>query len=679
MDRQTRNVGGGFVIAIAAILSMSGHVRAQSLPPPAPVPPVAAFGQVPAVTDIDINPAGTHLAWIDGSGKLPRIVIFDLTAKREARSLNLPADSRPTSVYWANDATLISSVRMTYSHTGKDRDQRAWQRWFAIDVAGGSPRMLLAQPGSTLQWVTGSTLVRRQTARPGKIFLSSWDSSATQGRKETGTRIHRGRLDSNLTYNLFEVDLKSGDADLLERGTQFTEDWVADPTGKITVRSEWDPTREKFSIHAKDGSGWRQLYEAGRCGQLGKLRLNADNTAVVVRGSRCGEDRVKLWSLPLDGSAMTALVEDPASDVLNLFTDPVDDTVIAASFAGSDMAMRWLDPRAEKRRGGLIRSFGAEWVSILGRSSDGQRIVVKANYLAKPSVFHFVDFGAKRADIVNEEYPQLADVKLGTFRRFKYEASDKYPLMAYLTVPADTPEKNLPLIVLPHGGPESCDNPLFDYWPQFLASRGYAVIQPQFRGSSCFGKAHADAGRHQWGLRMQDDVTDVVHALTAQGIADPKRVCIVGWSYGGYAALAGAAFTPDLYACAVSIAGVSDLPLMVGYVDRMAQDEEDSRLDYWREHIGLVTDPQVIAKSPARAVRGVRSPILMIHGWGDTVVPIEQSRVMALALKDAGKKYELIELPGEDHNLENSEMRTRMLTELEKFLARNLPPAAPTN
>ena len=145
-------------------------------------------------------------------------------------------------------------------------------------------------------------------------------------------------------------------------------------------------------------------------------------------------------------------------------------------------------------------------------------------------------------------------------REFDYEARDKYALSGYLTMPAGAAEKNLPLVVMPHGGPEDRDRPASTGWSQFLASRGYAVLQPQFRGSTGLGDAHADAGRRQWGLRMQDDVTDGVKALITQGIVDPKRVCIVGWSYGGYAALAGAAFTPELYACAASIGGVSDLP-----------------------------------------------------------------------------------------------------------------------
>jgi dienelactone hydrolase len=668
---QHRELARGFSATLAAVFMVSSPVRGD----PATPAPIEAFGQIPAVTDVDINPSGTRLAWIDNSGKLARIVIFDLASNREMRSMSMPVENTPRVVYWANDETLLASVWTTHSTSGADRHQKEWQRWFAIDAGGGPPRVMLAKGGGFIEWASGSSLVRRQTAKPGKIFLSSWDYSATKGRSETGTRVHRGRLDSSITYNLFEVDLKTGDADTLERGNPFTYDWITDPAAKMSVRADWDPTREKFSVHAKEGAGWKRLYEAGRCGRLRGLHFNAENTAVIARGSLCGENRVKLWSLPMDGTAMQVLVEDPARDVESVLTDPVDDSVIAAVLAGDEDNYRWLDPRAEKRRGSLRRSFGADWVSIYGRSTDGQRIVVQAQFASRPPVFNFVDFGAKRADIINEAYPQLTNAKFGSVRAFSYEARDKYPLVAYLTVPADTAEKDLPLVVLPHGGPESRDDLEFDWWAQFLASRGYAVIQPQFRGSSGFGQAHADAGRRQWGLRMQDDVTDAVSALVAQGIANPKRVCIVGASYGGYAALAGAAFTPDVYACAASISGVSDLPLFIGHVDRLASSDESSTLDYWREHIGPVSDPRVSARSPARAAAGVRAPILLIHGTQDSVVPIEQSRVMALALKEAGKPYQLVELSGEDHWMSQSTTRIRMLTELDKFLAKHLAPA----
>jgi dipeptidyl aminopeptidase/acylaminoacyl peptidase len=266
----------------------------------------------------------------------------------------------------------------------------------------------------------------------------------------------------------------------------------------------------------------------------------------------------------------------------------------------------------------------------------------------------------------------LNGVALGPVREFHYPARDLYALLAYLTLPAGASERSLPVVVLPHGGPESRDDPGFDWMTQFLSSRGYAVFQPQFRGSSGFGAAHADAGRKQWGLRMQDDVTDGVKALIDQGIADPRRICIAGISYGGYAALAGATFTPELYACAVSIGGVSDLPNMLGWVQKDLGKESNS-LAYWRDHIGGTTDPQVVAKSPARFATAIRAPILLIHGTDDTTVPIDQARGMARALTAAGKKFELIELEGDDHYLSSSATRVRALRELERFLAIHLP------
>jgi dipeptidyl aminopeptidase/acylaminoacyl peptidase len=282
-----------------------------------------------------------------------------------------------------------------------------------------------------------------------------------------------------------------------------------------------------------------------------------------------------------------------------------------------------------------------------------------------------VDYTAKSAGIINEQYPQLVGVQLAEVREFKYAARDHYALFGYLTVPSGSAEKNLPLVVMPHGGPASRDDDGFDYMTQFLASRGYLVFQPQFRGSSGFGTAHAQAGRRQWGLRMQDDVTDGVKALVDQGIADPRRICIVGTSYGGYAALAGAAFTPELYACAISINGVSDLPEFIGYINRQGGDESNA-LHYWRNHIGPPGDPQVIAKSPARNAASTRAPILLLHGSQDTTVPISQSRSMARALSAAGRKFEFIELPGDDHHLSSSAMRVRALTEMERFLAEHL-------
>jgi dipeptidyl aminopeptidase/acylaminoacyl peptidase len=409
------------------------------------------------------------------------------------------------------------------------------------------------------------------------------------------------------------------------------------------------------------------------------LFLAPDRNSVLALGQVCDDKRVKLWSLPFDGTAKRAIVEDPVLDVEDVVLDPEDGTVLAAKMSGMDGARRWLDPRAEQRQEALRRFFDTEWISTIGHSSNNERIVVKAEGKSKPPVYHVVDFGTKRADIINEAYSGLSATKFGPVRVFNYESRDLYPLVARLTFPPESVERNLPLVVLPHDGPEDRDGESFDWEAHFLASRGYAVLQPQFRGSTGFGLEHADAGRRQWGLRMQHDVTDAVRAVIAQGVADPKRVCIVGHGYGGYVALTGAAATPTLYACSVSISGISDLTYMLGHISRMSPDAYSPERKYWRDHIGRVSDSHVAIYSPARNAGRMTVPILLIHGSQDDVVPLSQSRVMARALKESGNPADLIELQDEDHWMSQSRNRIRMLAELERFLAKNMPSSGATN
>ncbi len=644
-------------------------------------PPIEAFGRKPAMIDVDINPAGTLLAWIEDDGKKGRIVIHDIASSKALRAISTVAPTKLWSIKWANDETLLVEQSITRSIMGDKEYTDEWQRWIAVDASGGDNRMLLMND-ETREYVNSSVLLRANTTRPGKVFMSTYDWLSTKYKEEIGTRLSGGRKDSGWVNNAYEVDLKNGNGRLIGGGTQYTSDWLVDETGELVVRADYNPKYEEYGVFLKDGTAWRRLYKSNGCLGLNLVSFSADRKAVLALGRACGEDRDKVWSLPLDGSTATASFEDPALGVDDTFTDPVDGSLLGVALGGPDQPTRWLNPQAERRSQGLHKSFGARWVDIVGRSADARRVLARVEDEAHPPTYYMVDYAAKKADIVNEAYPLLVGVKLGAVRDFNYEARDKYALMAYLTVPPGAAEKNLPLVVMPHGGPESRDQPGFDWLAQFLASRGYAVLQPQFRGSTGFGQAHADAGRHQWGLRMQDDVTDGVRALIDQGIADPKRVCIVGWSYGGYAALAGATFTPELYACVASIAGISDLPEMVGF-DFKSGGRESNSFAYVRDHIGTQTDPQVIAKSPARFAGAVRAPILLIHGVDDTVVPISQSQRMARALKAAGKQYELIELAGEDHwMMTSSASRIRTLTELERFLGKYIggaPPAAATN
>jgi dipeptidyl aminopeptidase/acylaminoacyl peptidase len=231
-------------------------------------------------------------------------------------------------------------------------------------------------------------------------------------------------------------------------------------------------------------------------------------------------------------------------------------------------------------------------------------------------------------------------------------------------------------VVLAHGGPQARDNSGFDWWAQGMASRGYAVLQANFRGSSGYGDDFVEAGYGEWGRKMQTDLSDGVRFLAAEGTIDPKRVCIVGASYGGYAAMAGPTLDPGVYRCAVAVSGVSDLRRMIAFEAGQGGRRNNSAVRYWNRFMGAdgPGDRSLDARSPAMQAATADAPILLLHGRDDTVVPIEQSQVMATALRRAGKPVEFIELNGEDHWLSREATRTRMLTETVRFLEANNPP-----
>jgi dipeptidyl aminopeptidase/acylaminoacyl peptidase len=256
---------------------------------------------------------------------------------------------------------------------------------------------------------------------------------------------------------------------------------------------------------------------------------------------------------------------------------------------------------------------------------------------------------------------QLHDVE-----RVSYVARDGLTIPAYLTRPVASGP--LPMVVLPHGGPTTRDYLGFDPVAQFLASRGLAVLQPNFRGSSGYGAAFEAAGYGEWGLAMQDDVTDGVRAMIERGIADAERICIVGWSYGGYVALMGAVKTPDLYRCAVSGAGITDIRRMLSEGARYKFGLKDRPAvgDYQKDR-GKLKDT-----SPINNVEAIKIPILLVHGDKDRSVPIGHSKKMAAKLKKLGKPHRMVVLKDGNHRLSLERNRVQFLRELESFLTENL-------
>jgi len=303
-------------------------------------------------------------------------------------------------------------------------------------------------------------------------------------------------------------------------------------------------------------------------------------------------------------------------------------------------------------------------------SADHNKFVVHVVGARDGDVHVLIDSEADTAVLVGPTHRRVAPQDIARVTQFTYAAADGRQIDAFLTLPSGRPAEKLALIVMPHGGPEARDEPGFDWWAQAYASMGYAVLQPQFRGSGRWGWDLFSAGFGELGRKMQTDLSDGVRALARGGIIDPAKVCIVGASYGGYAALAGAAIDRGVYRCAVAIAGVSD----PGYFLEGARRYRVTR--YWSRYLGTdsSSDPILDTISPRKHAADISIPVMLMYGEDDTVVPIEQSKDMADALKKAGKPYELVVLQKEDHWFSRAATRTQMLKSSAAFLMAHNPP-----
>jgi dipeptidyl aminopeptidase/acylaminoacyl peptidase len=649
---------------LSLCLCLAGSLPVASIA--ATTPSAEVFGALPHISDATVSPNGNMLAWVQVDSGPPQIVMYDLATQKAKRMLTAGKIAKPRNLLWLDDDTLLMEVSATFDVPDAQRSRWEFWRWVAVDASGGGLRMLLGED-TGFGVVSASHLIGVRPARPKTVFMSRLLFSGTSYKQGTGSRLG-SRGDNGWVPTLFEVDTTTGKASVIETGDTYTTGWVVNADGHVLARDEWHADRQEYRIVVPDGSGWRELLKQNDGEQLWLVAPTMDSKAIIVRGRR-GESHSKAWSVPLDGSPPTILMEDPERDVMSVNYDWRTLAPESIYLSGGSEPLRWLNKPMEARFTSAARAFPGTTEHSYEESQDHSRALVVVGAPSHAPVNYIVDFSTHKATIIGEEYPALAGVTLGETSRIEYKARDGTTIPAFQTLPPGTSGRNLPLIVLPHGGPHSSDSFTFNWMVQFLATRGYAVLQPQFRGSTGYGHDFEHAGDRQWGGLMQDDVTDGVKTLIESGVADPHRVCIVGGSYGGYAALAGAAFTPDLYACAVSIAGISDLQALMGFESRTHGEDSDT-VAAWKAELGPMQ--ALASKSPARAAAAIRAPVLLIHGVDDTVVPISQSEVMDRELKRAGKKSTLVKLPGEDHWLSRSETRIRVLKELEAFLATNL-------
>ncbi|MEY2883188.1 MAG: hypothetical protein RL490_912 [Pseudomonadota bacterium] len=629
-------------------------------PPLSAAPPIDAYGQLPSLGDIALSPDGTRYAAIFGGTKGSEIQVHEIVSGKLL--LASPAqDYKLRSLQWADNDRIVLTVSQTsevrnlvYNAVGRgeffqllmhDLSTHKWQR-------------LLDKMPLAANFVTGSPSVR-----------------VIDGRRQL---IAQGLSITSSGYNstLFRIDPVTGSTIVIQKGGKDTIGWIIGTDGRPVARSDYYQDAGNWRLLVRHGEDFKEIYsEKALLDRPALYGLGRTPGTLMVVSKKSGAYELYevsladgTWSPPLGDAYDGGIFRDPAT------LTPID--VVKQGLGTVDYS--FFDADDQKLWRAIVRSFKGELVTLVDWSDD--RNIVVANVFGPTSgdAIYVIDRKARDAGLLSPRYARIGPADIGPVQTLTYKAADGTDVPAYLTLPPGRTPKNLPLIAFPHGGPEANDSPGFEWWAQAMTSRGYAVLQPQFRGSTGFGDAHRTAGYGQWGRKMQTDVSDGVRHLAGLGTIDPKRVCIVGASYGGYAALAGVTVEQGVYRCASAIAGVSDLRRMLTSEANDAGGTKRAVVRYWQRFMGArdIDDTSIDAWSPARLASKVSVPLQLIHGKDDLVVPIEQSNFMVSAMKAAGKPVEMVVLPGEDHWLSRPTTRIAMLEAVIAFLEKHNPPDA---
>lgn len=621
----------------------------------APAHTVEELLRPPVVRDVSLSPDGERLA-IAGKfgGDQDVVAIADIDRFDEPgsiRKFSIGKDGwhSPLWVMWANDKRLLVGVRV-----GVDAHFLvAGRQVQAIDPDGGNPVVLFADaPIGARYGLDLSRVVDLTPADPEHVIMAAWNRD---------------------TNDLFQVNVNTGIATHMTRGRYNTLGWETED-GQPALRYDINRRGTELSIYghdAADPEDWsriarirledvvREWEYAGNAPGVGRI---------FVRARRDGADTRNIYEYDLRNRTIGEVVaQAPGFDMNQAFA-------IGGEFAGSTyvadtMTYQLKDPQLQSHWNGMRKYFkDLANVRIVEIDKGRTRMLLHVVGPQSPGDYYFYDIARTNLTFIASDMPWLEPERLADVEVLKSPMRDGAAITSYLTRPQGA-SGPLPLVVMPHGGPEMRDAVDFNPLAQAFAAQGWLVLQPNFRGSSGYGQRFAEAGYRQWAKRMQDDVTDAVNDLIKRGIADPKRIAIYGASYGGYAALMGAVETPELYRAVVSLAGVTDLRDLIAFVRKEDGDDAES----YRYVLRSIGDPKddkaaLDAISPRYRAAEIQVPVLLMHGTADEIVPHRQSEAMQKALQKAGKMVHYVEFPGQTHDDWSTKDEIRQIEEAIAFL-----------
>ena len=632
---------------------------------------VELFAQQPIMTRAQLSPDGTRVAFMSSLQGRFHLVIEQFTPEF-SRAILSPGDELHFDwVHWVNNERLVLSASYIAMRCQENVVERA------------QPRILTARtqchPTTATRLFSVDALAKDLTPiiKPGR-------------RKDIGSRVATELPPPQIQDNIVDwlvnepnhilvavdadfdnfdevrrVDVRNGKYKNVLSNFAGNRTWTTDQAGEL--RAGWGYNNDDLTVTFKNQDG-RWTDSASLHWVLDgfvPVAITADPDIALVQGpSDSGLSMIRRLNLKT-GEYLDTVFEHEKFDADYVIVDSISGVSVGVSYTEHLPQQQYFDAEMVKLQASINKALPDATNSIVNTSIGRRQVLIFSYTDTNPGAYFVWDRDNKSLIHYSDHIANLGEDVLSPVTPVQYRARDGLVIPAYLTIPHGLDASDLPTVVLPHGGPRERDDKRYWFISQFLASQGYVVLQPNFRGSSGYGASFADAGHSEWGGKMQDDVTDGTKWLIDEGIADPERMCILGWSYGGYAAAMAAVKTPEVFRCAISINGVLNLPLQILDDDKYFGGSE------WTDHWGLGAKKSEVV-SPYHQADKINIPMLIVQIEDDSRVHIEQGRAMAKQLKKLGKDVEYVEVEFGVHSLRNVAGRGQVLKAVDAFLAENI-------
>lgn len=636
------------MVAVAALFFVSNAEAAA---------PLEAFARLPAMSALEISEDGSAVAYVRVQEGRQIIVVQQLTG--EVLQQVSFGDAKVRYLAWAGPDYVVVVTSVTAIVHGVLNEGEQYQAT-ALNVRNGRTAQLMRRVRERQRYLNvlaGDPVPGVWEGQP-VVFVEAL--AAAEG-------------SSSFRVDLMRVDLDDGDGHLHQIGGPNTTNFLITREGEVIAQTTYDSVTTRWVLSLRRGNSWQDVHTMDArvdIPRLGALTTDRAGVHVAIRDNEEAEWRWVAFSRASGAMNDTSLPSRAA-----LIYD-VNSSHMAHVVAEHFSEYTFVAPAHQATWSRILSALPNRQVTLVSSTPDFGKVVVYVEGTGFAGNYLLFDAVSQSLTQVGRAYPDIPASEIAEVRAIRYRAQDGLEIPAYLTLPPGRSPTNLPLVMLPHGGPQSRDYAGFDWMAQALASRGYAVLQPNFRGSSGYGAAFIDAAYGEWGRKMQTDLSDGITYLANRGIVDPSRACIMGASYGGYAALAGVTLQSGIYRCAVAIAGVSDVAELLRGEARQGG-RRTSSYRYWTRYLGVesIDDPRLESVSTVRAAGNGEAPVLLIHGRDDTVVPFSQSTAMQRALSSYGRNVRLVELESEDHYLSREATRIQAMQAAVQFLEQHNPPS----